>query len=325
MTFALAMALREVVPDQTAPPRGGRQQSRCFHVSTGGSRSTLQEIELADGAGGFAYAADPHFPYTANRFIVWRASGDTLELTEESLDFRLEGNTVKYRFVDSPVLSRGGVAIYETAGQASVAVLVATVSAVHKLVFPHPRRIHKMSQHLVKRPERDGIPSVFADATAAQAKETYHIVPPANATCKFFSLCFSPASKCLIRNTLFSLSAPLPNLAACWLSPSDEAMFLLSNSSGEIQLVQLANLKGLVTVQQLKSGSYLGRLWGNLMSKGDASAEAPASLTIQELFSDVYVFAICRDHKFRMWSTSQCTSNSSVRLDSYPSLCFITL
>ena len=72
-----------------------------------------------------------------NRFIEWTTSGDVLRLTETSLDERLDGNCVRVRFADAPILS-GGVCVQETFN--SVVVLAATVGSVHKIVFPHPER-----------------------------------------------------------------------------------------------------------------------------------------------------------------------------------------
>jgi hypothetical protein len=64
---------------------------------------------------------------------------DVLELTEHSLDVNLVGNNIRYKFQDTPVLE--GLTIHET--YSSILVLVATVSSVHRLSFPHPDKIHK--------------------------------------------------------------------------------------------------------------------------------------------------------------------------------------
>ena len=100
----------------------------------------------------------------------------------------------------------------------------------------------------------------------------------------------------------------MPELAASWLSQSDEAVFALANASAEIQVVRLGNLKGMASVSQLKTGSYLGRLWGSLSGKagaGGGAGEAATGLLVQPTHNDVYVVAVCRDHKLRMWSASE--------------------
>lgn len=71
-------------------------------------------------------------------------NNDVLELVEQSLDVNLSNNRVKYRFVDTPILD--GISIHETAS--NVIILVPTVCSVHRLVFPHPSKIHKaVSSH----------------------------------------------------------------------------------------------------------------------------------------------------------------------------------
>jgi len=49
------------------------------------------------------------------------------------------GNNIRYKFQDTPVLE--GLTIHETYN--NILVLVATVSSVHRLSFPHPDKIHK--------------------------------------------------------------------------------------------------------------------------------------------------------------------------------------
>lgn len=64
---------------------------------------------------------------------------DILELIEQSLDVNLSGNRIRYRFVDTPILD--GITIHETYG--NVVILVPTVCSVHRLIFPHPNRLHR--------------------------------------------------------------------------------------------------------------------------------------------------------------------------------------
>lgn len=109
---------------------------------------------------------------TRNRFIVWRTSHDILDLFEASLDWNLSGSRVRYRFQDTPVLS--GISVHETFHH--IVILVATVSSVHKLVFPHPCRLHKQDFQVFQDSE-EGIPSIFAEASNITPKEHYHVVP----------------------------------------------------------------------------------------------------------------------------------------------------
>lgn len=68
-----------------------------------------------------------------------RISSDILELIELSLDVNLVDNKVRYKFSDTPVLD--GISVHETFE--NVIILVPTVCSVHRLVFPHPDRLHK--------------------------------------------------------------------------------------------------------------------------------------------------------------------------------------
>ena len=73
-------------------------------------------------------------------------------------------------------------------------------------------------------------------------------------------------------------------------------------------MVRLGNVKGMASVTQLKTGSYLGRLWGSISGKstgGSGASEAASDLLVQPINSDIYVIAVCKDHKLRMWSTGK--------------------
>ena len=94
-----------------------------------------------------------------NRTLYWRTYGDTLELTEISLNYDLVGNRVRYRFVDTPLLP--GITVHESWG--NVVVLVATVGSGHKLCFPHPTKLLDKGV--------GGVVSVLADATINTARE----------------------------------------------------------------------------------------------------------------------------------------------------------
>lgn len=137
----------------------------------------------------------------------------------------------------------------------------------------------------------------------------------------------------------FPFPAPLPHNAATWLDADDEAMFALANAAGNITLIKMGNMRGIVTSNSLKSSSYLlGRLWGNfgsILSRGGGasssgsgggvgglssgfdsgvSSEAAVSMIIHSIQSEVYVFALCKDHKVRMWlaSTQDCVMASDI-------------
>jgi len=196
------LGLREVSvhPDEEADCLAANCEEWLVSAS-GGAQATLQEIRAGEAAGGFNYKRDGMFPYTANRAIVWKTSGETLELAEFSLNYALHGNRVKYMFADAPVLANGGVTIHETPG--SVVALVTTVASVHRLTFTHPRKLHKQHRRLL-RGHTAALPSLFAEATRQHAKEQWQALPAWQATSiKNFIASFSltllfslPASSC---------------------------------------------------------------------------------------------------------------------------------
>lgn len=106
----------------------------------------MQDIKVPERASGYAYK-DNYKYYTRNRFIYWRISHDVLELVEHSLDVNLVNCKVRYKFTDTPILD--GISIHETVN--SVIILVATVSSIHKLTFPHPDKIHKQVNNNTKK------------------------------------------------------------------------------------------------------------------------------------------------------------------------------
>lgn len=80
------------------------------------------------------FETDSYFLNDRNR----RTNGDTLELSEVSLDLNLIDNWIRYKFTDAPILS---VSIAEHNDK--VIVLVATVSSIHTLKFAYPNRFQK--------------------------------------------------------------------------------------------------------------------------------------------------------------------------------------
>jgi hypothetical protein len=70
--------------------------------------------------------------------LLRKITENMLELREESLDVNLIENCLKIKFTDGVLLP--GLSIFET--PTSVCILVATTNSVHKIVFPHPSKIH---------------------------------------------------------------------------------------------------------------------------------------------------------------------------------------
>lgn len=68
-----------------------------------------------------------------------RARGNTVEITEESLDYNLTGRHLRLRFNEAFVLP--GISVHEAHGY--VLILIPTTASVHRLIFPHPNKLEK--------------------------------------------------------------------------------------------------------------------------------------------------------------------------------------
>ncbi|PSN51838.1 Nuclear pore complex protein 160 [Blattella germanica] len=280
------LGFREVIPDQTLP-----EKWKEFTLNTGGTQSTLQDIQVPERAGGYCYK-DSTKHYTRNRFITWRICHDVLELVEHSLDVNLVGNNVRYKFQDTPVLE--GLTIHET--YSSVLVLVATVSSVHRLVFPHPDKINKQDHLFTYHPDVS-IASIFADASLSAAKD--------------------PSTFYVINNTL--ANTPLPQTSASWLSMNEEALFALAYSTGPILLIRM-DPNGVVAVSELKQETIMPRFLSGIAGalRGKPSDNNVAvSMVLHSMGLETYLFSLYRDGNLRMWSCSrsQCVAVTDVLND----------
>ncbi|KAJ9580150.1 hypothetical protein L9F63_004167, partial [Diploptera punctata] len=280
------LGFREVIPDQTLP-----EKWKEFTLNTGGTQSTLQDIQVPERAGGYCYK-DSTKHYTRNRFIYWRICHDVVELVEHSLDVNLVGNSVRYKFQDTPVLE--GITIHETYN--CVLVLIATVSSVHRLAFPHPDRINKQDHLFTQYPDLS-IASIFSEATLNAAKD--------------------PTTFYVINNTL--ANTPLPQTSASWLSVNEEALFALAYSTGPILLIRMGS-HGVVSVYELKQETimprFLSGIAGALRGKQNDSNVA-VSMVLHSMGLETYLFSLHRDGNLRMWSCSraQCVAMTDVLSD----------
>ncbi|CAK9826764.1 Nuclear pore complex protein Nup160 homolog [Anthophora retusa] len=286
------LGYREVVPDQTVPEKWNE-----ITLNTGGSQSTLQDIKVPERAGGYSYNDCSKY-FTRNRFIYWRICHDVLELVEHSLDINLANCRVRYKFTDTPILD--GISIHETIN--SVIILIATVSSVHKLSFPHPERIHK-SEHSLSTYKDLGIQSIFSEASTQNVKKAkedphmFHVITSAGTT-----------------------NSPVPHAAASWYIAPQEALFALAYNSGTILLLRLDIKTGLVHSSELKQDSIVPRFLSGIATafRGRSSeAHVAMSLTIHSCGNDTYLFALCREGNIRMWSCNkaQCVAVTDAAFD----------
>ncbi|KAF4524937.1 hypothetical protein B566_EDAN013900, partial [Ephemera danica] len=267
--FSYEYGFREIIPDQTLP-----EKWKEITLNTGGTQVTLQDIKVPERAGGYFYI-DTSDPATRNRFIYWRISQDVLELVEHSLDIDLTGNHVRFRFHDTPILD--GVSVQEM--YSHVMVLVPTVSSVHRLVFPHPQKIHGRLQGLSRNHPH---PSIFTDASLQSVAQQY-----------------------VINHT--SPNAPLPHTAASYLGLNEDAVFALSYSTGTTLLIRMDYLSGMISTTELKETSMMNRLLsgfvGSQLLRSRPSEESvPTSMVLHAVGLVTYLFTLGHDNKLRMWA-----------------------
>lgn len=136
---------------------------------------------MVEKAGGYYYN-DSSKNYNRNRFIYWRTNGDTLDLSEISLDVNLIDSSVQYKFTDAPILS---VSIAER--NEHIIVMVATVNSLHQLKFSHPNRLQKNLDETQSF-------SVFHDACTGQlARDStaslFYVIAQATASSKQIKFC----------------------------------------------------------------------------------------------------------------------------------------
>ncbi|KAM8892398.1 nuclear pore complex protein Nup160 isoform 1-T1 [Spinachia spinachia] len=204
-------------------------------------------------------------------------TGDSVQLVEQSLDTNLLNNAVRLHLSHCSVLP-GGLVVQETLS--NVIILVSTNQSVHRLVLPHPTRMYR--SELVTELHMQ---SIFTDVGKLSLHEPSHsaIIP---------SIVGQNGS---------------PSTSTAWLSESGEAHYALASPAGGIRVVSLPPLgtQGSVSVVELKRSSMMLRLSGWMPSsiRGEQSpADLALSLAVRELEQDTFIFALCQDHKLRMWS-----------------------
>uniref|UniRef100_A0A8C0F8H7 Nucleoporin 160 n=1 Tax=Bubo bubo TaxID=30461 RepID=A0A8C0F8H7_BUBBB len=212
----------------------------------------------------------PLFPSACSRH--------TVELVEESLDVNLLNNAVRLRIQGCPFLP-GGVHLCEV--QSHLVVLLITGQTVHRLVLPHPARMYR--SELITESQMQ---SVFTDIGKVNFRDpaNYYVIPSVPG---------------LASNSVAS---------AAWLSSEGEALFALPSASGGIFVLKLPphDVPGTVSVVELKQSSVVQRFltgWMPTAIRGDCGpSDLPISLSVHCLDHDAFLFALCQDHKLRMWS-----------------------
>ncbi|XP_016094046.1 nuclear pore complex protein Nup160-like [Sinocyclocheilus grahami] len=215
---------------------------------------------------------------TLNLGVTECTSGDTVQFVEQSLDTNLLNNAVRLR-IPNCLLLPGGVCIQETLN--NIIILIVTSQSVHRLVLPHPTRMYRSD--LVTELQMQ---SIFTDIGKLNLNEPAHsyVLPFAQGT-----------------------QTTAPSTSAGWISHQGEALFALASPSGAITVVTLPahDQDGTVSILELKQSSMMQRLagWMPTAIRGDQSIpDLAISLAVHQLEDDTFIFALCQDHKLRMWS-----------------------
>lgn len=273
------LSFREVLPYRTTA-----EKWKEITVNVGSSQSTLRDIKVPEKSGGYSYK-DTNGTFTRNRFIYWRICHDVLEIAENSLDFNLAGDCVRYKFQNSPILE--GISIFET--KSRVVVLVTTVSSVHKLSFPHPNEMYN-ADYITKHHPDLSLKSIFHDASLSAAKD--------------------PSTFYVIDHT--TTNSPLPHCAASLLTTSKSCLFALAYSTGTIMLVDM-DKSGEVDLKEIKETSIFPRFLKGIL-RGKTAYEMAVSMVLHAFDVDYSLFSLHRDGVLRMWScnSSDCLAEIDI-------------
>ncbi|CAJ0956067.1 unnamed protein product [Ranitomeya imitator] len=234
--------------------------------------------KYSESGGGYYYRdSSSLLAVTRNRFLYWTSYADTLELVEESLDVNLLNNAVRLKIYNCAILP-GGVHVCETLS--NVIILILTNQTVHRLVLPHPSRLYR--SEIITESQMQSIFTEFGKMNYSDSANSY-VIPPLPGRSQS-----SAAS-------------------AAWLSSEGETLFAFPSSSGGILVVKMppCDVAGAVTVVELKQMSVRRLLTGFIPTaiRGEQDpAHLPVSLAVHCLENDAFIFALCQDHKLRMWS-----------------------
>ncbi|KAK7883821.1 hypothetical protein WMY93_026944 [Mugilogobius chulae] len=247
-------------------------QRRYREVTVNLGLNSLPGGKFPDSAGAFHYEESGKLlSVTSNRFIHWSTCGDTVQLVELSLDMNLLNNGVKLKFSHCSVLPGGSLSRKRWTMSSSSS---APIRASTDWSCPTPRACTAASTCS---------PSSQTSANSASRKDP--TAPPSQ------------------RRELHLQ----PQHATCWISHTGEAHYALASPAGGITVVTLPphDAQGSLSVLELKRSSMMRRIsgWMPTVIRGEQTSDLVLSLAVRELEDDTFIFALCQDHKLRMWSS----------------------
>ncbi|CAB3259959.1 unnamed protein product [Arctia plantaginis] len=271
---AMPVTFKEIIPNYNVP-----EKWKEVTLNTGGTHSTLQDIKLPQKAGGYWYK-DSTKVYTRNRFIYWQTTSDAIELSEASLDINLSLANLRCKVAPgTPPLS--SITVYERSAFRDVVILAATVSSVHRLIFPHPGTLDKKSTF---GPLSSSSPSIFHDTSAINNPNNYYIL-----------------------NQYSNATAGVAHTCSTLLRDNGEAVFALAfghGGEGGLLIVKLP-VAGSAFTTLLKRESTVPRFLSGLTGALRGKSSTDGVETYGVVLTNGLVVAICGDTCLRAWQLDE--------------------
>ncbi|CAB3251716.1 unnamed protein product [Arctia plantaginis] len=271
---AMPVTFKEIIPNYNVP-----EKWKEVTLNTGGTHSTLQDIKLPQKAGGYWYK-DSTKVYTRNRFIYWQTTSDAIELSEASLDINLSSANLRCKVAPgTPPLS--SITVYERSAFRDVVILAATVSSVHRLIFPHPGTLDKKSTF---GPLSSSSPSIFHDTSAINNPNNYYIL-----------------------NQYSNATAGVAHTCSTLLRDNGEAVFALAfghGGEGGLLIVKLP-VAGSAFTTLLKRESTVPRFLSGLTGALRGKSSTDGVETYGVVLTNGLVVAICGDTCLRAWQLDE--------------------
>ncbi|KAI5645364.1 hypothetical protein NE865_02451 [Phthorimaea operculella] len=268
---AIPVTFKEITSNHNIP-----EKWKEIILNTGGTHSTLQDIKLPQKAGGYWYK-DSKKTITRNRFIYWQTTPDAIELSEASLDVNLSSCNLRCKVAPgTPPLNN--MTVYERHLSQEVVILAATVSSVHRLVFPHPDVLDKKATFGAMSTTS---PSIFHDTSAISNPNHYHIL-----------------------NQYSSPTAGVAHTCASLLRENGEAVFALAfghGGEGALLLVRLP-AAGTAVTTLLKRESTVPRFLSGITGALRGKSASDGVETYGVVLTSGLAVAVCGDACLRAWA-----------------------
>ncbi|CAG4947485.1 unnamed protein product [Parnassius apollo] len=271
---SMPVAFKEIAPNHNIP-----EKWKEIMLNTGGTHSTLQDIKLPQKAGGYWYK-DSKKANTRNRFIYWQTTSDAIELSEASLDVNLSASNLRCKVAPgTPPLN--SLTFYERLTTQEVIILAATVSSVHRLIFPHPESLERKSTF---GSVNSTSTSIFHDTSAVNNHNNYSIL-----------------------NQYSNTTTGVAHTCASMLRDSGEAVFALAfghGVDGGLLLVKLP-VTGSAVTTLLKRESTVPRFLSGITGALRGKSNVDGVETYGVVLTSGLVVAICGDTCLRAWTLDE--------------------